>query len=82
VYLALPSPAVACGGAAVIAIGMDFFWTNRVSQKTFGMVLSHLGAQGLVELTTLMGFHAMLAFNANAVDLGIAPNTAKPPLPV
>ena len=67
---------------AVIAMGMDFFGTNRVSQQAFDVVLSHLGAQGLVELTTLMGFYAMLAFNANAVDLGVPANTAEPPLPV
>ena len=56
--------------------------TNRVSQRTFDVVLSHLGPQGLVELTTLMGFYAMLAFNANAVDLGLSANTTEPPLPV
>lgn len=67
---------------AVIAMGMDFFGTNRVSQQAFDVVLSHLGAQGLAELTTLMGFYAMLAFNANAVDLGVPANTAEPPLPV
>ena len=77
-----PLPPMSELEAAVIAMGMDFFRTNRVSEKTFGMILSHLGAQGLVELTTLMGFYAMLAFNANAVDLGIPPNTAEPPLPV
>jgi hypothetical protein len=61
---------------------MDFFRTNRVSQQTFDVVLSHLGAQGLVELTTLMGFYAMLAFNANAVDLDMPATTDEPPLPV
>jgi 4-carboxymuconolactone decarboxylase len=68
--------------AAVIAMGMDFFRSNRVSQQAFDIVLSHLGAQGLVELTTLMGFYAMLAFNANAVDLGLPANMSEPPLPV
>jgi hypothetical protein len=29
-----------------------------------------------------MGFYAMLAFNANAVDLGLPPATTDPPLPV
>jgi 4-carboxymuconolactone decarboxylase len=68
--------------AAVIEMGMDFFRTNRIGQHTFDTILSHLGAQGLVELTTLMGFYAMLAFNANAVDLGVPANTSEPPLPV
>jgi 4-carboxymuconolactone decarboxylase len=67
---------------AVIAMGMDFFRTHRVSQQMFDVVLSHLGAQGLVELTTLMGFYALLAFNANAVDLDMPATTDEPPLPV
>ena len=63
-------------------MGMDFFGTHRVSQQTFDVVLSHLGAQGLVELTTLMGFYAMLAFNTNAVDLDMPATTDEPLLPV
>jgi hypothetical protein len=31
---------------------------------------------------TLMGFYAMLAFNANTVDLGLPHATTEPPLPV
>jgi len=65
---------------AVVDMGMDFFRTHRVSQQVFDVILSHLGVQGLVELTTLMGFYAMLAFNANAVDLGTPANAAEPPL--
>jgi len=30
----------------------------------------------------LMGFYAMLAFNANAVDLGTPHEVSEPPLPV
>jgi hypothetical protein len=29
-----------------------------------------------------MGFYAMLAFNANAVDLGLPREMSEPPLPV
>jgi 4-carboxymuconolactone decarboxylase len=77
-----PLPSMSELEEAVIALGMDFFRTNRVSQQAFDVVLAHLGAQGLVELTTLMGFYAMLAFNANAVDLGVPANPVEPPLPV
>jgi hypothetical protein len=35
-----------------------------------------------VELTTLMGFYAILAFNANTVDLGLPQERTEPPLPV
>ena len=77
-----PLPPMSELEAAVITMGMDFFGTNRVRQQAFDVVLSHLGAQGLVELTTLMGFYAMLAFNANAVDLGTPAHPVEPPLPV
>jgi hypothetical protein len=29
-----------------------------------------------------MGFYAVLAFNANTVDLGLPPQLTEPPLPV
>ena len=44
--------------------------------------LEQFGARGVVELTTLMGFYAMLAFNANAVDLQLAHASEEPMLPV
>ena len=40
------------------------------------------GRLDLVELTSLMGFYTLLAFNANAVDLGLPEQHAEPPLPV
>ena len=66
-----PLPPMSVEEAVVITLGLEFFQTNRVSQATFDMALEQFGPQGLVELTTLMGFYAMLAFNANAVDLGL-----------
>jgi 4-carboxymuconolactone decarboxylase len=66
----------------VIKLGTEFFQTHRISQDTFDIALAQFGPQGLVELTTLMGFYAMLAFNANAVDLGLPQECIEPPLPV
>jgi 4-carboxymuconolactone decarboxylase len=77
-----PLPPMSVEEAAVIKLGMEFFQTNRVSQATFDIALEQFGPQGLVELTTLMGFYAMLAFNANAVDLGLPREMIEPPLPV
>jgi hypothetical protein len=68
--------------SVVISLGLEFFQTNRVKQDTFDAALQQFGPQGLVELTTLMGFYAMLAFNANAVDLGLPHETSEAPLPV
>ena len=77
-----PLPPMSVEEAVVIKLGMEFFQTNRVSQATFDIALEQFGPQGLVELTTLMGFYAMLAFNANAVDLGLPREMFEPPLPV
>lgn len=77
-----PLPPMPAAESVVIALGMEFFQTHRVSQETFDTALAQFGPQGLVELTTLMGFYAMLAFNANTVDLGAPPAGPEPPLPV
>jgi 4-carboxymuconolactone decarboxylase len=77
-----PLPPIAVEEAVVITLGMEFFQTHRISQDTFDVALAQFGPQGLVELTTLMGFYAMLAFNANAVDLGLPQDLTEPPLPV
>jgi 4-carboxymuconolactone decarboxylase len=77
-----PLPPTSVEEAVVIHLGMEFFQTNQVRQDTFDIALEQFGPQGLVELTTLMGFYAMLAFNANAVDLGLPQEMTEPPLPV
>ena len=77
-----PLPRLADDEAAVVNMGMEFFTTHRVSQETFELAVKLFGAQGLVELTTLMGYYAMLAFNANAVDLGLPHGLTEPALPV
>jgi len=77
-----PLPQLADDEAAVVNMGTEFFATHRISQETFDLALKLFGPQGLVELTTLMGYYAMLAFNANAVDLGLPHGLTEPPLPV
>ena len=77
-----PLPPMSVEEAVVIKLGMEFFQTNRVNQDTFDVALQQFGPQGLVELTTLMGFYAMLAFNANTVDLGLPQEMTESPLPI
>jgi 4-carboxymuconolactone decarboxylase len=78
-----PLPEMSPEESAVLNLGMEFFLTRRVSQDTFQAALDQFGQQGFVELTTLMGYYAMLAFNANAVDLGVPHNlNGEEPLPV
>ena len=75
-------PALAADEAAVINLGMEFYKTRKVSQESFQAVLDQFGRQGLAELTTLMGYYAMLSFNANAVELDLPSERTEPVLPI
>jgi len=68
--------------AAVVGYGRELFRTRRVSQGTFDTALARFGVRGLTELTNLMGYYAMLAFNANAFGVELPPDSVEPPLPV
>ncbi len=52
--------------AAVVDYGREFFRTHRVGRPAFDAALAQFGVRGLAELTTLMGYYSMLAFNINA----------------
>ena len=68
--------------AAVIDLGMQFFRTHKVSQENFQAALDQFGRQGFAELTALLGYYAMLSFNANAVDLDLPSERTEPVLPI
>ena len=68
--------------SAVINYGREFFRTHRVSEANFNAAMEQFGTQGLVELTTLMGYYACLAFNINAFDVGLPAEITESPLPV
>jgi hypothetical protein len=68
--------------AAVVHYGTEFFTAHKVSPATFQTVLDQLGAQGLTELTTLMGYYALLAFNANAFEIDLPAERTEPVLPL
>ncbi len=68
--------------SAVIEYGCEFFRTHRVSEAIFNDAMAQFGTRGLVELTTLMGYYACLAFNINAFDVGLPAEITEPPLPV
>jgi 4-carboxymuconolactone decarboxylase len=77
-----PLPPLSADETAVLNYSTSLLQHRRVDPKTFQTVLDLLGAQGLVELTTLIGFYAMLALNANAVELALPQHVTEPPLPV
>ena len=77
-----PLPQMPPDEAAVFNFGMELFKSRRVTPATFQAVHDLLGARGLVELISLLGFYTMLAFNANAVELDPPQESAEAPLPV
>ena len=66
---------------AVVEYGREYFRTRRVSQPTFDQALGQFGVRGLAELTTLMGYYALLAFNINAFE-NLPEAGVEAPLPV
>jgi 4-carboxymuconolactone decarboxylase len=77
-----PLPSLKPEEAAVIKYGQEFYHTHRVSRGTFQEALELFGPQSLSELTMLMGFYAMLAFNVNAFDVDLPDERTEPILPV
>ena len=75
-------PDLAPDEAAVMSYGREFFRTKRVSDATFQAALQQFGTQGLTELTTLMGYYALLAFNANAFAIDLPAERTEAVLPV
>ncbi len=67
---------------AVVNYGREFFRTHRVSQPTFDAALAQFGVRGLTELTNLMGYYALLAFNINAFEVEVPAERTEPVLPV
>ncbi|MFQ6026425.1 MAG: carboxymuconolactone decarboxylase family protein [Dehalococcoidia bacterium] len=78
----LPLPAMPADESIVVTYGREFFETHRISQETFKAALDQFGAQGLTELSTLMGYYALLAFNANAFEIDLPEERTEPVLPI
>ena len=74
-------PELSPAEAAVINYGREFFRTRRVSQPAFDAARAAFGDRGLVELTNLMGYYSVLAFNINAFEQ-LPPPSDEPFLPV
>ncbi len=74
-------PELSSAESAVINYGREFFRTRRVSQATFDAARSEFGERGLIELTNLMGYYSVLAFNINAFEQ-LPPASDEPFLPV
>ena len=76
-----PLPPLPIDDQIVVNYATELFANHRVSAETFQAALRQFGAQGLTELTTLLGYYSLLALNANAFEIDI-PDGAEPKLPV
>jgi 4-carboxymuconolactone decarboxylase len=64
-----PLTGISAEETAVVEFGREYFRTQRVSQPTFDAASNAFGVRGLTELTSLMGYYALLAFNINAFEM-------------
>lgn len=75
-------PAMAADEGTVVKYGRELFRSHKVTDATFQAALKQLGRQGLTELTTLMGYYGLLAFNANAFAIDLPADKTEPVLPI
>ena len=75
-------PEIPADESAVVGLGREFSRTNQVSDATFQAASQQFGTQGLIELVTLMGYYALLAFNANTFAIDLPAERTEPALPV
>jgi 4-carboxymuconolactone decarboxylase len=65
--------------AELVRYVRELLGANRVSDATFEALRSRLGDRGIVELTGLLGYYALVAFTLNAFEL--EPPDGSPELP-
>jgi 4-carboxymuconolactone decarboxylase len=66
---------------AIHDYAMELLRDHRASDATYRQMLDAYGVAGVVELTALIGYYAMIALTLNAHDIGV-PEGATPPLPI
>jgi len=75
-------PDLAPDESAVINLGRESYRTHRVSDVTFQAAVEQFGVHGLTNLTNLMGYYALLAFNANTFTIDLPAERTEPVLPI
>ena len=77
-----PLPDLPADEDTVVKYATESFTSHRVSQATFDAALQLFGAQRLTELTTMMGYYTLLAYNVNAFEVEPPTDGDEPLLPV
>lgn len=65
---------------AIHDYAIELLRDHRVGDATYKRILDAHGTAGIVELTALIGYYAMVALTLNAHEIGV-PEGATPPLP-
>ena len=68
------------GEAAIVRYVQELLEGNRASDATFGALRSIVGDRGIVDLTGLVGYYAVVGFTLNAFE--VPPPAGVDPLPV
>ena len=76
-----PLPQLPADEQVVVNYVTEVFQNHRVQDGTWQAAVDQFGPLGVTELTTLMGYYTMLAFNANAFQID-TPDGGEPKLPV
>lgn len=76
-----PLPKLPPEEQVVVDYVLELFQTHKTKQATFDAAMKQLGALGVTELTTLMGYYSLLAFNANSFLIDV-PDGAETKLPI
>ena len=63
----------------IVQFGREMFRDHDVSDVTFDAIMERFGNQGVIELTALMGYYAMVAFVLNTFRLEPDPDGPAPP---
>jgi len=65
---------------AIHDYAIELLRNHRASDATYQRILDAYGVAGVVELTALIGYYAMVALTLNAHEIGV-PEGVPPPLP-
>ena len=65
---------------AIHDYAIELLRDHHASEAAYQRILAACGAAGIVQLTALIGYYAMVALTLNAHEIGV-PEDAQPPLP-
>ena len=77
-----PLPDMPPDEAALVAYATEMFNVHRVSAETYQRAIDQFGPRWLTELSTMMGYYTLLAYNANSFEIDLPEDGPEPALPV